>query len=234
MKATPTVSIVVPTLNEEKYLPNLAASIQAQTVPPLEVIAVDKSTDTTPQLIMSYGYRRVEQGEGVAMARHQGFQAAKGQIVVSTDADSELTPGYIAAIQRAFDDPKVVAVFGPVYLVDGPWLFHLASRTLFSLFLRFSVLIRRPNLNGMNFACRADAYKKIGGFNTKLITGEDVELGRRLQQQGRVVYRADVKVFTSARRVKGQGSWGFLWHHTKNFFRLAAGKPGSTNFKSYR
>lgn len=234
MKATPTVSVVVPTLNEEKYLPKLAASIVAQTVAPLEVIAVDKSTDTTPQLIMSYGYKKVPQGEGVAMARHQGFEAATGQVIVSTDADSQLTPGYIAAVQQAFADPKVVAVFGPVYLFDGPWPFRLMSRTMFSLFLRLSVIIRRPNLNGMNFACRAEAYKKVGGFNTKLITGEDVELGHRLQRVGRVVYRTDVKVHTSARRVKGQGGVRFIWHHTKNFFRLAAGKPGSTHFKSYR
>lgn len=234
MKATSTISVVVPTLNEEKYLPKLAESISAQTVPPLEVIAVDKSTDTTPQLIMSYGYRSVSQGEGVAMARSQGFEAAKGDILVSTDADSQFAPGYMQEVQKALADPAVAVVFGPVYLADGPWPFRLMSRTLFSLFLRLSVIIRRPNLNGMNFACRAEAYNKVGGFNTKLVTGEDVELGRRLQRVGKVVYSPQVKVYTSARRITGQGGARFIWHHTKNFFRLALGRPGSTNFKPYR
>lgn len=234
MKAVSTISVVVPTLNEEKYLPKLAESISAQTVPPLEVIAVDKSTDTTPQLIMSYGYRSISQGRGVAMARRQGFEAAKGDIIVSTDADSQFAPGYMAEVQKALADPAVAAVFGPVYLFDGPWPFRLMSRTLFSLFLRISVLIRRPNLNGMNFACRAELYNKVGGFNTKLVTGEDVELGRRLQKVGRVVYSPRVKVYTSARRITGQGGVRFIWHHTKNFFRLALGRPGSTNFKPYR
>ncbi|TAK88946.1 glycosyltransferase [Patescibacteria group bacterium] len=234
MKTAPTVSIVVPTLNEEKYLPDLAASIDAQTAPPLEVIAVDKSTDTTPQLIMSYGYTKVAQGQGVATARDQGFEVAKGDIIVSTDADSVLPPTYIEAVQRVFADPAVAAVFGPVYLSDGPWIARLASRSLFSLFLRFSLLIRRPNLNGMNFACRASAYRKTGGFNRKLITGEDVELGYRLQRQGRIVYDPAVKVYTSARRVKGQGILGFTWYHIKNFLRLASGRPGSTNFKQFR
>ena len=152
-------SIVVPTYNEEKYIKNLLESVKKQTVAPVEVILVDASSDKTREIATKYGAKVVNQDvRRVSWARMRGFQEATGDIIISSDADTILADNYVEQVTSAFSKPGIVAIFGPVYLHDGPALFKFFSRTLFSIFLRFSVLIRRPNLNGMNFACT----KEIG------------------------------------------------------------------------
>ena len=228
-------SIVVPTYNEEKYITDLLESVKRQTVAPVEVILVDASEDKTREIAAKYGAKVVNQEvRRVSWARKRGFEEAKGDIIISSDADTILANDYVEQVTSEFESSDIAAVFGPVYLHDGPFPFGFFSRTLFSIFLRFSVLIRRPNLNGMNFACSKKAYLKSGGFDPEMVTGEDVYLGAKLLKVGRVKYSSKVKVFTSARRIKGMGGWKFVWHHTKNFVRMALGRKSSGDFEAFR
>lgn len=228
-------SIVVPTYNEEKYITDLLESVKRQTVKPVEVILVDASDDRTREIAAKYGAKVVNQDvRRVSWARKRGFEEAKGGIIISSDADTILADDYVEHVTSIFESSALAATFGPVYLHDGPALFKFFSRTLFSIFLRFSVLIRRPNLNGMNFACTKEAYTKSGGFNSDMVTGEDVYLGSRLLKVGKIRYSSGAKVYTSARRINGMGGWKFIWHHTKNFVRMALGRKSSGDFKAFR
>lgn len=228
-------SLVVPTYNEEKYLGNLLRSVKTQSVTPLEVIVVDASTDKTRDIALQHGCVILNQDvKKVSWARRRGFEAAKGDIVISSDADTILAPGFVEAATEALEDSSIVAVFGPAHLSDGPIGFRLASRFLFPVFLRFSLLIRKPNLNGFNFACRRNAYIQSGGFNDQLLTGEDVDLALRLKNTGRIRYVPAMLVYTSGRRIQGMGGWRFMLHHTVNFFKVATGRRGSSDFKPYR
>lgn len=228
-------SIVVPTYNEEKYIKNLLESVKKQTVAPVEVILVDASSDKTREIATKYGAKVVNQDvRRVSWARMRGFQEATGDIIISSDADTILADNYVEQVTSAFSKPGIAAIFGPVYLHDGPALFKFFSRTLFSIFLRFSVLIRRPNLNGMNFACTKEAYTKSGGFDPEMVTAEDVYLGAKLQKIGKIKYNSGVKVYTSARRITGMGGWKFIWHHSKNFVKMALGGKSSGDFEAFR
>lgn len=118
----PKISVVVPTMNEEKYLTPCLESIKAQTFTDYEVVAIDKSHDSTPQLCEKYGWRVVKQkGKGIANARQEGFDATTGEIIATTDADTKVSKDWLKHIEKAFRNPKVLAVYGPVYLLDGPW-----------------------------------------------------------------------------------------------------------------
>lgn len=228
-------SIVVPTYNEEKYIKNLLESVKKQTVAPVEVILVDASNDKTREIATKYGAKVVNQDvRRVSWARMRGFQEATGDIIISSDADTILADNYVEQVTSAFSKPGIAAIFGPVYLHDGPALFKFFSRTLFSIFLRFSVLIRRPNLNGMNFACTKEAYTKSGGFDPEMVTAEDVYLGAKLLKIGNIKYNSGVKVYTSARRITGMGGWKFIWHHSKNFVKMALGGKSSGDFEAFR
>jgi len=230
-------TIVVPTLNEEAYIGQLFASIRAQTLPAAAVIIVDNNnTDATSKLAADFGaIIVVETAQGVSRARKAGFAAATTGIIISTDADTVLIPTYIERAQQYFAaHPETVAVFGPAHLADGPWFFRLLSRTAFSLFLRASILTGKPNLDGFNFACRADAYRKVGGFNVNVVTAEDVDLALRLKSVGKINYVPGLLVRTSARRLVGIGGWHFVAHHALNYWRILRGKKGSSDFKPYR
>ncbi len=81
------LSIIIPTYNEEEYLPYLLRSIEAQSYTDFEVIVADNgSTDTTAKLATDSG-ARVVSGGNPAEGRNSGAAAAKGENLLFLDAD---------------------------------------------------------------------------------------------------------------------------------------------------
>jgi glycosyltransferase involved in cell wall biosynthesis len=229
------ISIVVPTYNEEKYLRPCLESVAPQKHLADECIALDNSTDSTPELCKSFGWTVITQtGKGVSNARKEGFDATKGDIIASTDADTAVSEKWVQTIEKAFQDPKVVCVFGPVYLLDGPLWLKLIANIGFTLFLWIGVLTGKPNVSGMNFAVRKSAYLKIGGFREELTTAEDVDLGLRMQKIGKVKYVHALYVHTSARRLLNYGIAKFIWHHFRNYLRIIFLGKASSDFNPIR
>ena len=97
----PTVSVVVPTLNEAKNLPHVLPRIPTWVD---EVILVDgRSTDATIEVAQQLlpGIRVVcetRPGKGAALRR--GFAVASGDIIVAIDADGSTDPGEIGSFVR--------------------------------------------------------------------------------------------------------------------------------------
>ena len=81
------ISIVVPTYNEEKYLPKLLQSIKSQSVQPVEIIVADNnSTDNTTQIAKQFG-AKVVQGGDVSTGRNSGVKHSSQDIIFAFDAD---------------------------------------------------------------------------------------------------------------------------------------------------
>lgn len=92
----PTVTVVVPAMNEEKNLPHVLPKIPSWVH---EVLLVDgNSTDRTVAVAQELwpGIRIVQQkGRGKGAALRTGFKAATGDIIVMIDADGSTDPGEI-------------------------------------------------------------------------------------------------------------------------------------------
>src|SRR3989338_1163009 len=81
------VSIIIPTLNEEEYLPKLLESIRQQRFKDLEIIVADAgSTDKTKEIAERYGCKIVPGGLP-ARGRNEGARVAGGELLVFLDAD---------------------------------------------------------------------------------------------------------------------------------------------------
>ncbi len=94
MSTHPTVSVVIPVLNGEKYLPGAFECILAQTLPAYEIIVVDDgSTDRTPQVIEEYKKKapvrslRIDPNQGIANAMSEGTRLARGKYIAYLDHD---------------------------------------------------------------------------------------------------------------------------------------------------
>ena len=104
-KLLPTVSIIVPVYNVERYLAECLESILTQTYPALEIILVDDaSTDASGKLMDELVQRdaRVKvihkpKNEGLNMARATGFEASTGEYVSFVDSDDLLTETFVEA-----------------------------------------------------------------------------------------------------------------------------------------
>ncbi len=116
----PTVSIFLPTYNEEQFIEKKLQDLISQTYQPNEILVYDCSTDATPMLVEEYRRRfpmitLIRQPVRIGMARtlNQAFKDAKGEIFIKTDCDSlALSKDCIKEIVANFADPRVGGATG--------------------------------------------------------------------------------------------------------------------------
>jgi GT2 family glycosyltransferase len=73
-------------------------------------------------------------------------------------------------------------------------------------------------VQGGNFVLRARALHEIGGFNTAIaFYGEDTDIARRLNRIGKVVFTFQLKMYSSARRLKNEGMLTIGMRYTMNY-----------------
>ena len=225
------LSFVVPAYNEEAYLPACLESILAQTRElgdEVEIIVVNNaSTDRTREVALAYSGVRVvdEPRKGLTFARQAGFAASTGKLIANVDSDSRLTPGWVEKVLRNFaGDTKMVALSGPFVYYDLSPNQRVSVRVFYAVaFLVYAlnryVLRAGSMVQGGNFVLRRDALEKIGGFNTAIaFYGEDTDIARRMNQVGTVKFTFDLKMFSSARRLKQEGMLTMAGRYTMNYF----------------
>ncbi len=200
----PRFSVVIPAFNEASYLEDCLRSLAGQDFAGLvEVIVVDNnSTDDTAIIAQARGATVVREDEpGVCSARQRGTERSRGEIIVSTDADTTFARGWLSSIDRAFDrNPTCVAVAGPCRFVGGPLWAAAYPKLLFGLVhLLYLATGRVCYVTATNLAFRRDAWS---GYDTRLTQGGDeLDLLRRLRSRGRVVFDLHEPTRTSARRL---------------------------------
>ena len=225
------LSFVIPAYNEEAYLPACLESILAQTRElgdEVEIIVVNNaSTDRTREVALAYSGVRVvdEPRKGLTFARQAGFAASTGKLIANVDSDSRLTPGWVDKVLVNFaGDAKMVALSGPFVYYDLSPNQRVSVRVFYAVaFLVYAlnryVLRAGSMVQGGNFVLRRDALEKIGGFNTAIaFYGEDTDIARRMNQVGTVKFTFDLKMFSSARRLKQEGMLKIAARYTLNYF----------------
>jgi cellulose synthase/poly-beta-1,6-N-acetylglucosamine synthase-like glycosyltransferase len=123
----------------------------------------------------------------------------------------------VAALQN---DKSIVGVYGPLRLLDGSSFADFCTSYLAGAFVWLNGAIGRPTFCGPNFAVRRDAWVQVGGFDTDWISAEDVNLSLKLVRVGKVQFRWDIRVATSARRCS-LGVARVTWYGMANYLRVA-------------
>lgn len=112
-----TISVVIPTYNEEKGIAKCIESILANTELPCEIIVADgMSCDRTKELAIATGATVYDNpNRTAASGRNVGIMHAKGDIIAFTDGDNYVHPEWIASIRAAFEsDGNIDAIGGKV------------------------------------------------------------------------------------------------------------------------
>lgn len=123
MEAMPYLSLVIPCYNEEENVPTLLARVAAslqQTQKPFEVVIVDDgSTDNTPKLLADAMAKepwlrviRMAKNGGQSAAFEAGFEAARGQVIATIDADLQNDPEEIPRLLPMLDELGVDVITG--------------------------------------------------------------------------------------------------------------------------
>lgn len=203
-RTRPMVSVVVPAFNEAELLPDCLRALAAQNYPgPYEVIVVDNaSTDGTAQIAAALGARVVSESHpGVTWARERGTRAARGEIVVSTDADTTTAPDWLSTIVGTFAaQPELVAVCGPCVWVGSPWWGRVYGSALFGgVRLLYRLTGRVVYASATNIAFRRRAWSGYDLAATQ--GGDEVGLLRHLRRRGKIHFSQGNATLTSPRRL---------------------------------
>lgn len=204
------ISVVIPARNESRRIGSTLSSLVGQlSTPPFEVIVVDNaSTDGTSLAATRFSNKlnlRViaEPKLGRGAARAHGFGLAKGEIILSTDADTVLPPNWVASLVSLIQSNDCVAVSGTCQINDCSPL----TSAIFNWFQPnamhlYNLVYRHYWLTGSNFGVKKAAYLAAGGFNQDFQDLEDIELGFRLKTIGKVKFFRAPPVVTSGERFK--------------------------------
>ncbi|MEM4134037.1 MAG: glycosyltransferase [Candidatus Micrarchaeia archaeon] len=235
MKNKLEISVVVPALNEEKYIESCLKSLKSQSYKPLEIIVCDgNSEDETREIARKYADKVIiEKRRSAAAERQKGAEIAKGDIIAFIDSDTIAEKDWLKKIADAFSkDEKIVAVYGRVLIRDGSRIDKILAK-LFTPYIRFTDLIGKPAVAGMNMAVRKDAFNQIGGFNLNLKTAEDIDLFNRIKRKGKIRF-VDAVTYTSARRLKHWGYKKFFFFHATNLIKYTLTGKSKQEYEDVR
>ena len=197
------LSIIIPTLDEEKHLPLLLESIKKQDFSDYEIIAADAgSEDKTLKIAKDYGCKIVAGGLP-ARGRNQGAKAARGDLLLFLDADVILPEKTFGKILEEFNRRKLdIATFCLL-----PSKKNKMSKFFFTFFYNLPITSLEKVLPhaAMGILIKKSLFEKLSGFDEKIKLAEDHDLARRAGKLGKYGILKSTKLFVSDRRFKKDG-----------------------------
>ncbi len=203
------LSIIIPTYNEEEYLPRLLASIRSQDFDGYEIVVADaSSTDKTREVAARFG-ARVVQGGMPGPGRNRGAEAAQGDILLFLDADVVLPEvGWLSAKMEQFERRGLDAGTCLVKAMSGKLIDHV-SHNVFNAHMMATqfMLAHAP---GFCIFARKSLHERIGGFDESIKLAEDHDYVERARQVGtfRVMHGSRIRV--SVRRFERDGRFSIF------------------------
>ncbi|MBI4256577.1 glycosyltransferase [Candidatus Uhrbacteria bacterium] len=198
------LTIVIPTKNEEAYLPRLLESISKQTMRPAEVIVADaQSTDRTREIARSFGARVVEGGL-ISFGRNAGAREVQTTFILFLDADVELRdPEFLEKAVGEMLERKLDLATCDVFPLSEQYLDHFLHQAYNTYARAWGSLY--PHAPGFCMLTRRTLHEKIGGFDERVTFCEDHDYARRAVEHGYFGFLKSTKIPVSIRRLDRDG-----------------------------
>ena len=240
-KSYPFVTVLIAARNEEQRIEACLQSLLTQNYPrtKLQIIVVnDRSTDGTGEILEIYKPRfkgilevlHLTESMGVAgvspkkFAISSGFSLARGEIILSTDADSRMGPKWIESMVEKFE-PDIGLVQGMTLCRHIPGQNELfagiQSLEYFSLNLVSAAVIGAGfpiHGNANNLAYRKEVFSQMGGFssNQKIVSGDDDFLLQSINSSGNWKVVFCTSPFSQVHTEPAE-SWKQFWEQRKRW-----------------
>jgi cellulose synthase/poly-beta-1,6-N-acetylglucosamine synthase-like glycosyltransferase len=209
----PSVSILIPAHNEEQIVLDTIHAALGQDYPDFEVIVIDDgSIDRTSQLAATTAARLIRhvQNQGKAAALNTGLAVARGEVIVTCDADSYFDAEAVRHLVAPLADPRNGAVAGQIRLsrTEGALrAFQVLEYDCAQAWFKCahhaiggSVLVAPGPVS----AYRADVLRAVGGVSNDTLT-EDVDLTFTVIRHGlRIAYEPRAIAYTDAPRTDAE------------------------------
>jgi cellulose synthase/poly-beta-1,6-N-acetylglucosamine synthase-like glycosyltransferase len=191
------ISVIIPARNEEKNIGSLLLSLQQQSYPKelFEIIVVDDySSDNTACVVRSFELPNLHltapqitnNNSSKKKAIEAGIRQAKGELIVTTDADCQLPVNWLSTISSFYNDKKASFIAAPVkFSHDNSFLQIFQALDFITLqgITAASVSSGFHNMcNGANLAYRKESFEDVNGFEgiDQVASGDDMLLMHKI------------------------------------------------------
>lgn len=209
----PYLSVVIPCLNEEHFLPFLLKNLNSQTYSNFEVIVVDgHSDDKTAQVTKNFPSKYPLKlynttVRNVGFQRNLGVKKAEGKVIVFFDADTQIPKNYLKKIAQTFKTkhPHLLTTYIKVNSTKPiEKIYELQSNLLFE----FGKISKTGSSYGSMQAVKRSAFLDIGGYDTKTRFGEDGQLFFKLLKHNyKYIILKTPRYIFSMRRFQAEGAF---------------------------
>ncbi len=218
------LAIIIPTLNEEKYIGKLLDSIAFQTVQPKEVVIVDAySVDQTIKVVKKY-QKKLSQLQyfqipkyTISRQRNYGAKNTTAKHLLFLDADMLLLDPFTLEKYIREVEIRQLDIAAATNLPDSDFWQDRGLFMAMDLTLK-TIKPIWPVAQGMNLYIKRKFWQKNNGFNEELKVGEDHEFVTRVvKNEAQFGYLKTTHVYTSIRRIKEMGRMRFAMKMTLSF-----------------
>lgn len=210
------VSIIIPTLNEEKVLGKCLQTVKNY-APETEIIVVDNfSTDKTSVIARNYTKLVFSHGPERSAQRNFGAKKATGTHLLFLDADMRLTKNVLSEALSLVQ--------------KGKFIIALPELAVGTTFWEKSIALERNLYYQEKLLAAARLYpryifNKLGGFNEELFAGEDWDLSSRAEKKGYQLVFTHNPVIHSERVTSLKDFLRIKYYYIQNISRYAAIRP---------
>lgn len=207
------LSIIIPTLNEEKYLPQLLTNLTEQSFKDFEVIVADgQSTDKTIATAKTYTGKipkltlLTSSKKNVCHQRNLGASQATADWLVFVDADVHLEPYFFQGIKYRLEqtNPGILATYAEFDSTDPK---DRIAATLVNWYIDVLKTTATPIVMESFMVVKKSVFEKLGGFNPSIHMGEGADLLKRaLKLNLHLTLSKDPIYQFSLRRLRSQGT----------------------------
>lgn len=193
------ISVIIPTLNEEEYLPVVLRSVRKQSIKDLEIIVADaNSKDRTVEIAKSFGCK-VTKGGMPGKGRNEGAKVAKGDIFVFLDADANLPSSFLKKFLKEFERRRL-DVAGCSMKIHNKKRIYRVFEKMHELYFKSTEKFYPHATNCI--VVKQWLHEEVGGFDETIKLGEDFKYIQATSKKGKFGFLTNVWFHISPRRAE--------------------------------
>ncbi len=224
-------SIIIPSLNEDKYIPKLFNDFKSQSYKDFEVVVVDGgSTDKTVAEIKKFTKKFpitiIENHEkSVPGQRNKGVRAAKGAYFIFFDADVRIPRNFLNKLHKRILQ-KQELLFTTRLVCNNNSQKQIILVGISNFIIETLNALGKPFAPGFNIIIERSIFEKVNGFDETLKLAEDHDIVQRIRKMGVLLQVLKEPVlYPSFRRPEKNGYIEFLYQYIIAGIYTLTGEP---------